>query len=84
VAALTAPRAGRSLLGKLSLTRPAGRDKPSRLAAALTAAREHIVTAAALGSFDFGAFHVPGHWGMCCGFVAAGVSLLAFDFAVRG
>lgn len=73
----------RSLLGKLgpALTaRARAKGKPSRLAAALAVAREHIVTAAALASMDFGAFHLTHGWG----WFATGISVLALDFAVRG
>jgi hypothetical protein len=83
VAAVTA--AGpRSLFGKAyTAARSAcGRSKPGHVAAAVAVAvaREYVLTVAALASADLGAFH----WGRGVGFLAAGVSLLALDFAVRG
>jgi hypothetical protein len=73
--------AGRSLLGKVSAALSArGRGRPRWLATALSAAREHVVTVAALASVDTGAFR----GGSVAGWVVTGVSLLALDFAVRG
>jgi len=83
MAAVTAPT-GHSLLGKirdaLAARRPA---KPGRLAAFAAKAREHVVTVAALGAFDLGAWqvHVP-HLGTFPGWAALGVSLLLLEFAV--
>lgn len=54
--------------------------KPNRLAAAAVVARQHLVTAAALASMDFGAFHA----GPVAGWIVTGFSLLALDFAVTG
>lgn len=88
VAAVPVP-SGRSLLGKASdalAGRRASRGRrPSALAAFAAVAREHVVTFAALASFDLGAFqvHVP-HLGSAPGLLAVCVSLLAADFAVRG
>lgn len=78
-----APR--RSLLGKFAaglVTRRGARDrvKAGKLAAVAAAARQHVLTAAALASVDLGAFH----WGAGTGWVVTGVSLLALDFAVTG
>jgi hypothetical protein len=73
----------RSLVGKLGSVLGAGsraKGKPSRIAAALAVAREHVVTAAALAAVDIGAFHGC----QVAGWVVTGVSLLALDFAVRG
>ena len=50
------------------------------MTALLAAARDHVVTVAALVSVDIGAFH----GGQVAGWVVTGVSLLALDFAVRG
>lgn len=83
VAALAAPGARRSLLGKAlsaAAVRRRAQGKPGRLAALAVKAREHLVTAAALASVDFGAFHA----GPVAGWVVTGVSLLALDFAVTG
>jgi hypothetical protein len=85
VAALTAPGGGRSLLRKAYVavteaTSKRTRGKPSRVAAAVAVAREHVVTAAALVMVDIGAFH----GGQIAGYVVTGLSLLALDFAVRG
>lgn len=79
-AALGAPR--RSLLGKLgaALAARGGRGRSAKLAAALTLARQHVVTVAALASVDVGAFH----GGQVAGWVVTGVSLLVADFAIRG
>jgi hypothetical protein len=82
-ATLQGARTRRSLLGKLGsavAARARAKGKPSRLAAALSVAREHVMTAAALASADLGAFH----WGPGVGFLVVGVSLLALDFAVTG
>ena len=80
VASVTIARP-RSLLAKATsaVTRKRA-GKPGRLTAALTVAREHVVTVAALGAIDFGAFHA----GPVAGWVVTGLSLLAADFAVRG
>lgn len=77
---------GRSLLGKLSGVLSARRRaRPGRLAAVAAKAREHVVTFAALGAFDMGAFQVHiAHLGAGPGWAALGASLLALDFAVRG
>ena len=75
------PAAGRSLLGKASaIVAARKRAKSARMAAVLSAVREHVVTVAALVSVDLGAFH----WGPGFGWLAVGASLLAADFAVRG
>lgn len=83
MATATAP-AGSSLLGKLGAAvagrRAARSRRASRLAALAVKAREHVVTAAALGSVDLGAFH----WGAGVGWITVGASLLSLDFAVRG
>ena len=80
MAAVTVGRP-RSLLAKASAAVSSRRRaKPGRLTAVLAVAREHVVTFAALGSVDFGAFHA----GPIAGWVVTGVSLLAADFAVRG
>lgn len=82
---MTAPGVRRSLLGKVTAALSSRkRSKPARMAAIAAKAREHVVTMAALGSFDMGAFHVPWHLGQACGWIAICVSLLAADFAVRG
>ena len=82
--AASAPGSGRSLFGKasavLSARKKARTGKPSALTAALSVAREHVVTAAALVLVDVGAFH----GGQIAGFVVTGLSVLALDFAVRG
>jgi hypothetical protein len=73
----------RSLAGKVGSAlqaRARAKGKPSRLAAVLAVAREHVMTAAALASADLGAFH----WGPGVGFLVVGASLLALDFAVTG
>jgi hypothetical protein len=71
----------RSLIGKLGsavAARARAKGKPSKLAAAFTVARQHVVTVAALASVDVGAFHGC----QVAGWVVTGVSLLALDFAV--
>jgi hypothetical protein len=75
--------ARRSLAGKLGsavIARARAKGKPSKLTAALSVARQHVVTAAALASVDVGAFH----GGQIAGWVVTGLSLLALDFAVSG
>lgn len=80
MAAVTVARP-RSLLAKASAAIASRKRTGSgRLAAVLAVAREHVVTFAALGAVDFGAFH----GGQIAGWVVTGVSLLAADFAVRG
>jgi hypothetical protein len=84
VTAATISGAGRrSLIGKLGAAlaaRARAKGKPGKLAAAIAAARQHVMTAAALASADLGAFH----WGPGVGFLVTGASLLALDFAVTG
>lgn len=83
LATLSAPSARRSLLGKAVsgvAARRRASGKPNRLAAAAVVARQHLVTAAALASMDFGAFHA----GPVAGWIVTGFSLLALDFAVTG
>lgn len=77
----TAAISGRkSLLGKAAATVKARRKSPGRrLDAALAAAREHVVTVAALASVDFGVFRASS----VAGWIVTGLSLLAFDFAIR-
>jgi hypothetical protein len=88
MAAVTAPARGASLLGKVASAlqgRAAARGgKPSRIAVLAGKARKHVVTVAALASFDVGAFqvHVP-HCGSAPGWAAVCVSLLALHFAVE-
>jgi hypothetical protein len=82
VTAVTMP-GRRSLAGKLGETlrdRARAKGKPGRLAAFLTLARPHVMTAAALAAMDFGAFTVWHHGG----WFAVCVSLLALDFAITG
>lgn len=81
MAAVTAGR--RSLLGKAAAyaaTRQRTRSGAGRLAAVVARAREHVMTAAALGAFDLGAFH----YGAGVGWLVTGASILALDFAVSG
>lgn len=82
MAAVTAGR--RSLLGKaaaaLAARQRARTGRPGKLSAVVARAREHVMTAAALGAFDFGAFH----YGAGVGWLVTGVSILALDFAVSG
>jgi hypothetical protein len=81
-AALPRPRR-RSLIGKATAALAARKTrtgKPGKLAAFAAVARQHVVTAAALGSVDFGAFH----GGPVAGWVVTGVSMLVLDFAVTG
>jgi hypothetical protein len=83
VATAAVPRARRSLLGKAVAAVGARAKRPGRagrLAAVVALAREHVMTAAALASMDFGAFHA----GPVAGWVVTGMSLLALDFAVTG
>ena len=83
MAALSAPGARRSLIGKAVSAAAARRragGRPNRLAALAVQVRQHLVTAAALAAMDFGAFHA----GPVAGWVMTGVSLLALDFAVTG
>jgi hypothetical protein len=83
VAVSVAPRARRSLVGTAlaaAQSRLKRRARSDRLARALAVARQHVMTAAALAAMDLGAFH----WGAGVGWVAAGLSLLALDFAVTG
>ena len=87
VASVTAPR--RSLLGRLlaaaTARRPARPRRPGRAAAFAVKAREHLVTVAALGAFDLGAFQldIP-HAGSAPGWAAVCLTLLALDLAVTG
>lgn len=83
MAAVTAPR--RSLLGKLGSATRRKPGRPGKLATFAARAREHVVTVAALGAFDLGAFQlsIP-HAGSAPGWIAVCVSLLALDFAVQG
>jgi hypothetical protein len=83
VAVATAPGPRRSLLGALLTTvlavvRP--RSRPRRLAELVSAARQHVVTVAALAAMDLGAFQVWHHGG----WFAIGLSVLLLDFAVTG
>lgn len=82
--AVTAPGTGRhSLIGKLGIAlreRAKVKGKPGKLTAAISLARQHVVTAAALASVDIGAFH----GGPIVGWAVTGLSLLALDFAVTG
>jgi hypothetical protein len=81
-AALPRPRR-RSLIGKAAAAlaaRKARTGQPGRLAVLAAMARQHVVTAAALASVDFGAFH----GGPVAGWVVTGVSVLVLDFAVTG
>lgn len=82
MAAVTAGH--RSLLGKtaayVAARQRARSGRPGKLAAAVARAREHVMTAAALGAVDLGAFH----WGAGVGWVVTGLSILALDFAVSG
>ncbi len=81
MATVTARGARPSLLGKLtSAARTRKPGRPNRLAAFAAVAREHVVTAAALGAVDLGVFH----YGAGPGWIVTGVSLLTLDFAVRG
>jgi hypothetical protein len=85
MAALTATP-GRSLLARLLAAASSGsRARHARIAQIAALARQHVVTAAALGAFDFGAFgvRIP-HLGAAPGWTALALSLLALDFAVRG
>jgi len=81
VAVSAVPR--RSLIGAgldALRSRSRSRGKPSRLAAAVTAAREHLATFSALASFDTAAWlH-----GATAGMTVLGVCLLVADFAVTG
>ena len=84
MASVTAP-GRRSVLGKASAVLGArakarGRAGGGKLAAFAAAAREHVVTAAALGAVDVGVFH----YGAGPGWIVTGLSLLTLDFAVRG
>ena len=67
------------LLAFLQL-RLAGRGRGGGLAKFAAVARQHVMTAAALGAFDVGMFH----WGPGVGWIGVCVSLLALDFAVTG
>ena len=85
MATVTAP-GRRSVLGKAgsAVAARAKRRAPGRaggkLAAFAAAARQHVVTTAALASMDLGVFH----YGAGPGWIATGVSLLVLDFAVAG
>ena len=74
----------RSVLGKAGAVlaaRAKGRGRAGgKLAAFAAAARQHVVTTAALASVDVGVFH----YGAGPGWIAMGVSLLVLDFAVAG
>ena len=82
MATVTARGAARpSLLGKLSSAAARAKKRgPGKLAAFAATAREHVVTAAALGAVDLGVFH----YGAGPGWIMTGISLLTLDFAVRG
>ena len=75
------PGGRRSLLGQVAAAVAGLRGRPAgRLAALAAVARQHVVTAAALASVDFGAFRASG----AAGWIVSGVSALVLDFAVRG
>lgn len=79
--AAVAAGARRPLLSKAAGAVAARRKAPGRqLGAALAAAREHVVTVAALSSIDFGVFRASS----VAGWIVCGVSLLVLDFAIRG
>ena len=83
MAALSAPGARRSLIGKAVSAAAARRragGRPNRLAALAVQVRQHMVTVAAFAAFDAGMFH----WGTGVGLIGVCVSLLALDFAVTG
>lgn len=76
-------RPRRSLLGLAVAAvqlRMRSRASAGKLTQFVAAARQHVVTVAALASVDLGAFH----WGGGVGWIVTGVSLLALDFAVTG
>ena len=83
MATVTAP-GRRSVLGKAGAAvaaRVKARGRAgSKAAEFAAAARQHVVTTAALVSMDLGAFH----YGAGVGWIATGVSLLVLDFAVAG
>jgi hypothetical protein len=79
LASITAPPRRRSLIGAVLAA-----HRPGRVSQLAAKVREHVVTVAALTAIDVGAFHVPGGWGMFCGLVVTGGSLLVADFAVTG
>ena len=67
--------------GSALAARAKRRGRPGvKLAAFAAAARQHVVTTAALASVDLGVFH----YGAGAGWIATGVSLLVLDFAVAG
>lgn len=81
--AATAPGARRSLLGLLltvvlAWVKPRSRSRS--VAAVVAAARQHVVTVAALAAMDLGAFQVWHHGG----WFAVAASLFLLDFAVTG
>lgn len=82
MAAVTAGR--QSLLGKaaayVAARQRARTGRSGKLGAVVARAREHVMTAAALGAFDLGAFH----YGAGVGWLVTGASILALDFAVSG
>ena len=80
MAAVDGWRGRRSLLG-MALgavqARARVKDRTSRLAAVV---QENVLTVAGMAAVDVGMFHL----GTVQGWVAVGVSLLAFDFQLRG
>lgn len=83
MASVTAP-GRRSLLGAVISAVQTRHGRPSRVAQLAVKVREHITTVVALTAVDVGAFHVPAGWGMFCGLVVTGFSVLVLDFAVTG
>lgn len=80
MAAVTAPRARRSLIGAALAgvqARAKARGTVSRVAAAV---QENVMTFAGLAAIDFGAFHISHGWG----WAAVGVSVLLADFKIQG
>lgn len=81
MAAVTAPRGGGSLLGKvasaLAARSASRRGRPSRVAAFIT---DHIGTAAALGFADAACWH----WGTGAGLAGTAAAILVAEFKVRG
>lgn len=78
--AVTAPQAGRSLIGKVISdlqARARRRGKPSRVAALL---RDHLLTMCGLAAGDVGLFHL----GAVPGCVALMASIFVLDYKLQG
>jgi hypothetical protein len=79
VTTATLPRTGRSLIGRLVAACGQGQLRAAAAKAA-AAAREYLPVVAGLGGVDYGAFRAAA----AAGWIVTGVTVLLFDFYVRG